>query len=73
MTNDRPSLAIVEQETPIFGWVILAHWPSGRSEQLIGVYTNLHAAEEWIVHHSEEWFAQEAKNIQEKPSGCTVY
>jgi hypothetical protein len=70
LTNERPMLEICEQVTPVFGWVIVARWPAGPSEQLLGVYTSWESAEQWIVQYSEDWFAQQAKKIDIETSGC---
>jgi len=40
------------------GFVIVASWPKGHVEQLVGVFDNPHDAEAWLVRYSSEFIAQ---------------
>lgn len=37
------------------GWVIDARWPERPTEQLLGVFTSLEGAAEWILTGADAW------------------
>lgn len=68
MTTDiQPVMEIALQEAPIFGWVVLAKWPTGEVEQLVGVYSTLEAAESWLGERYHDWLEQ-AITVQRRSS-----
>lgn len=60
--NIQPVMEIALQEAPIFGWVVLANWPTGEVEQLVGVYSTMEAAENWLYERYDEWLSQASRN-----------
>jgi hypothetical protein len=65
VTDSRPVFEIRRQEVPVSGWVVVARWPMGKEEQLVGVFTKAMFAESWIVEQSENWLAQQVSRPEE--------
>lgn len=58
MTGMLISFEVREQEEPVPGWVVVARWPNGYREQLLGVYSEKQFAESWIKYQSAIWLRQ---------------
>jgi hypothetical protein len=52
------------------GWVVDCRWPDSRSEQLLGVFASLKAANDWIRADFELWHA--TRNGLKKRDGRNV-
>ena len=70
--NIQPVMEIALQEAPIFGWVILARWPTGEVEQLVGVYLSMEAAEKWLSERYEEWLGQATRQACPDHPRCSA-
>lgn len=46
------------------GWVIVARWPNGREEPLIGLFTNEAFARDWIRDHGEIWISHRNADLE---------
>ncbi|MGM5024114.1 hypothetical protein [Tardiphaga sp. 367_B4_N1_1] len=64
MSDVPPTFDVLLQETPHPGWIIVAHWPSGTTEQLIGLFTAASFAQDWITYRSQIWIAQEQSKLE---------
>lgn len=64
MTDVQMLFEIREQELPVPGWIVVAHWPSSDQEQLVGVYTRREFAEAWIRHQSAIWLEQRNAELE---------
>jgi hypothetical protein len=54
MPEDAPTFSI-QQLKYGGGYVVIAMWPDGRSEQLVGVYWEARHAQRWIDERGDEW------------------
>jgi hypothetical protein len=60
--SDRPIFSIQPLDYwP--GYVVIATWPDGKSEQLAGIYTSSEDAEQWIRGRSGNWLASRSINF----------
>ncbi len=55
---------VLQQPPPVHGWFIVARWPDGRSEQLVGVFTDRYFAESWIKYQSPLWLSQKEAELE---------
>ncbi|WP_299806278.1 hypothetical protein [Tardiphaga sp.] len=53
VTEQQVSFEVRAQDAPLAGWIIIAQWPNGREEQLVGVFTDKQFANLWIKHQSQ--------------------
>ena len=53
-----------EQEFPALGWIIVAHWPNGYQEQLVGVFTEKKFALEWIRDQGDIWISHRNAELE---------
>jgi hypothetical protein len=56
MSDQEPTFSVQPLEYRP-GYVVVATWPNGKSERLLGIYVTRHDAEEWIRGRSAPWLA----------------
>lgn len=51
-----PTFSIIPHDTE--GFVVVAAWPKGHVDQLVGVFDSPDHAERWVARHAAEFIAQ---------------
>jgi hypothetical protein len=54
MSEDAPTFSVQDLKYGV-GFVVIATWPDGRSEQLVGFYREALHAQRWINERGGEW------------------